>query len=279
MKKYQLSVVILLFLCGLLPGFAQQTKTLTVLQTSDAHSRILPINANVADKYADMGGFVRRAAMVAQLRQEIPDLLLVDCGDFSQGTPYYNLFEGETEVMLMNEMGYDVMTIGNHEFDFGLDNMARLFKLATFPVVCANYGVEGTALEGLIKPSVVLERNGLRIGIFGLSPALEGLVQANKCEGVIYKDPIAIANQVAAHLKNEEKCDAVICLSHLGIAWDAEKLVPQTRNIDLVLGGHSHTFMKEPKVLLNLDGKSVPVSHTGKSGIFVGRTNLTFNKR
>lgn len=279
MKRYQLSVVLLLSLCTQLPGFAQQTKTVTLLQTSDVHSRVEPIATNAADTYAGLGGLVRRATMVEEFRRESPGLLLVDCGDFSQGTPYYNLFRGEVEVKMMNEMKYDAVAIGNHEFDFGLDNMVRLFRLAEFPIVCANYGVEGTVLAGLVKPYVVLERDGLRIGIFGLSPKMAGLVQADKCEGVTYKDPVATANEVAAKLKKEEKCDVIVCLSHLGIEKDRTRLIPKTRNIDVVLGGHSHTLMKESQVALNPDGKSVSLFHTGKSGIFVGRTALSFTKK
>lgn len=276
--KYRKLAVMLCFCCVALSGFAQKTKTVTLLQTSDVHSRVEPIASNTADKYAGLGGFVRRATMVQELRRELPDLLLLDCGDFSQGTPYYNLFQGEVEVKLMNEMKYAAATIGNHEFDFGLENMARLFRMAEFPIVCANYGVEGTPLEGLVKPYTILEHDGLRIGIFGLSPMMEGLVQADKCEGVVYKDPVVTGNEIAAKLKEVEKCDAVVCLSHLGISYDVKNLIPETRNIDVVLGGHSHTFMQVPEVILNLDGKNVSLSHTGRSGIFVGRTDLTFNK-
>lgn len=279
MKKYQISVVVLLLLCIQLPGFAQKTKTVTLLQTSDVHSRVEPIATNAADKYAGYGGFVRRATMLQQFRSESPDLLLLDCGDFSQGTPYYNLFQGEVEVKMMNEMKYDAAAIGNHEFDFGLENMARLFRMAEFPIVCANYGVEGTPLEEIVKPYTILKRNGLRIGIFGLSPKMEGLVQADKCEGVVYKDPVAIANEVAAKLKKDEKCDAVVCLSHLGVQYDTEFLIPGTRNIDVVLGGHSHTFMKKPCGVLNRDGENILLLHTGRSGIFVGQIKLTFNKK
>lgn len=279
MRNAKIILVLLCCLAGQLQGWAQDTKSLTLLQTSDVHSRILPVNAGASDAYAGMGGFVRRATLVNELRWEDPELLLLDCGDFSQGTPYYNLFQGELEVKLMNEMGYDVATIGNHEFDYGMENMARLFRLARFTVVCANYGVAGTQLEGLVKPYTIIERNGLRIGIFGVSPKIEGLVQADKCVGVTFKDPVTAANEVAAKLKLEENCDAVICLSHLGIDYDRTKLVPQTRHIDVVLGGHSHTFMKEPEMVLNLDQKPVPLSHTGARGVLVGRTNLIFNRK
>ncbi len=278
MKRFRLSIAICLLLCVALPGLAQHTtKTLTLLQTSDTHSRIEPVDAHAADKYAGMGGFVRRVTLLDRFRENNPDVLVFDCGDFSQGTPYYNLFKGEVEVKMLNLMKYDAAAIGNHEFDFGLENMARLFKMADFPIVCSNYGTEGTVLEGLVKPYVVLERGGLKIGVFGLGAKMEGLVQADKCEGVVFKDPIAVANEVAAKLKNEEGCDAVVCLSHLGIKED-EMLVHQTRNIDVVLGGHSHTFMQEPVFFQNLDGKSIPVSHTGKNGIFVGKIDLTFER-
>ena len=203
-------LMLFLFLIPAL-AIAQETKKIIILQTSDVHSRIEPM---------------------------------------TQGTPYYNMFKGEVEVNLMNEMGYDAMTIGNHEFDFGLDNMARLFKLAKFPVVCANYDLDATVLKDLVKPYVILERFGLKVGVFGLGAKPEGLIQANKCEGVIYQDPIAVSNEIAEQLK-EEGCDVIVCLSHLGIQMD-EKLVANTRNIDVILGGHSHTFMEGPKNYLNM---------------------------
>ena len=233
-------------LCLLTPDSAQKTKQLVILQTSDTHSRIEPIAVNAADRYAGMGGTVRRATFIKEARKVNPDLLLFDCGDISQGTPYYNLFQGEVEVKMMNLMGYDAMTIGNHEFDFGLENMARLFRMANFPVVCANYDVTGTVLEGLVKPYTTFSRNGLKIGVFGLAPKMEGLVQADKCEGVVYNDPIELAQK--------------------------------TNNIDAILGGHTHTFMKEPAIYLNKDGKNVPVMHTGKSGIYVGMLKLTLTE-
>ena len=266
-------------LCLVAPDSAQKTKQLVILQTSDTHSRIEPIAVNAAARYAGMGGTVRRATFIKEARKINPNLLLFDCGDISQGTPYYNLFQGEVEVKMMNLMGYDAMTIGNHEFDFGLENMARLFRMANFPVVCSNYDVTGTVLEGLVKPYTTFNRNGLKIGVFGLAPKMEGLVQADKCEGVVYNDPIEVAQKMADLLKNEEDCDVVICLSHLGYqlknAPCDEELAQKTNHIDAILGGHTHTFMKEPAVYLNKDGQNVPVMHTGKSGIYVGMLKLT----
>lgn len=264
---------------------AQEAKQLFILHTSDTHSRIEPISRKAADRDAGMGGTVRRAGFVKQFRSEHPDMLLFDCGDISQGTPYYNLFKGETEIKMMNLMGYDAMTIGNHEFDFGLENMARLFRMANFPVVCSNYDVTGTVLEGLVKPYITLEREGVRIGIFGLSPRMEGLVQESKCEGIVYNDPVTVAQQMADLLREEEHCDVVICLSHLGIRSSRpenvsdEVLVGKTHGIDAILGGHTHTFMEKPMIYLNDEGKDVSLLHSGKNGIYVGEMILTVTKK
>ena len=177
------------------------------------------------------------------------------------------------------------MMIGNHEFDFGLENMAELFRMADFPVVCSNYDVTGTVLEGLVKPYITLVREGVKIGIFGLAPKMEGLVQADKCIGIVYNDPIKVAQEMTDLLREKENCEVVICMSHLGIrsanpeGASDENLVGKTRGIDVILGGHSHTFMEKPAVYLNADGKSVPVLHTGKSGIYVGEMVLTLTEK
>lgn len=262
---------------------AAKGRQLLILHTNDTHSCVLPLNPNLADTMlAGRGGFLRRAAMIDQMRKEDNDLLLLDSGDFSQGSPYYTMFKGDVETELMNIMGYDAATIGNHEFDFGLENMARIFRKAKFPIVCANYDFTGTVVEGLVKPYVIIKRKGVRIGIFGLSPKLDGLVMASTCAGVRYSDPIKTANAVANKLKNEEKCDVVICLSHLG--WDEAglndmEMMAKTRNIDLVLGGHSHSYFKTLNHVRNLDGKDVPNDQNGKHGIFVGKITLSLEKR
>lgn len=261
---------------------AQDIKELLILHTNDTHSRIEPIPATDPNpEYAGKAGFVRRATLIKEIRKQNKDLLLFDCGDFSQGSPFYNMFKGEVEVKLMNEMGYDAGTIGNHEFDFGLDNMARIFKMAQFPIVCANYDVKGTVLEGIVKPYVVLERNGMRIGVFGLSPVLEGLVQAKNCEGVVFEDPIEAARRVARILKEQEKCDLVVCLSHLG--WQGEPysdetLIPNTRYIDIVLGGHSHSYFDKTLFYKNLDGEEIPLQQMGKNAVYVGEMKVKMKK-
>lgn len=268
---------------ALATGAGARGRKITILHTNDTHSCIYPLNRHLADTLlAGRGGFVRRAEMVRQERRKEPELLLLDSGDFSQGSTYYTLYKGDVEVGLMNLMGYDAATLGNHEFDYGVDNLARLARKAEFPIVCANYDFTGTPLEGLIKPYTIIKRNGVKIGIFGVSPQLDGLVMAQSCKGVKYNDPVKAANNVARLLKEKEKCDLVICLSHLGwdlIGTDDTEMMPQTRNIDIILGGHSHSYFTEMKYIKNLDGKDVPNDQNGKHGIFVGKIVVDFSSK
>lgn len=275
-------VLYMLLLFTAVGAYAQ--KHLEVLHTNDTHSCIMPLNPNLADTaVAGRGGFLRRVAMIKEERAKNPDLLLIDSGDFSQGSPFYTMFKGDVEVGLMNLMGYDAVTIGNHEFDFGLENMARIFKMAKFPVVCANYDFTGTCVEGLVKPYVIIKRNGLKIGLFGLSPQLEGLVDLSKCKGVTYLDPVEVGNRVAAELKHDKKCDVVICVSHLGWLRPDEmgdqKVLASSKDIDLVLGGHSHSYFKALRYVNNADGKAVPVDQNGKNAMYVGKLTLSFDKK
>ncbi|MGM9705889.1 MAG: bifunctional metallophosphatase/5'-nucleotidase [Prevotella sp.] len=256
---------------------------LEILHTNDTHSCILPLNENLADTtVAGRGGFLRRLEMIRREREINPEVLLFDSGDFSQGSPFYTLFKGEVEVELMNRMGYDAVTIGNHEFDFGLENMARMFRQAKFPVVCANYDFKNTPLDGLVKPYVVIERSGVKVGVFGLSPQLEGLVDNKNCEGVKYIDPVEATFEIVKMLRNKEKCDVVVCLSHLG--WDESKdsgdkrLISSTKGIDIVLGGHSHTYFKELRYVANAEGKDVPDDQNGKHAVYVGKIILSLSK-
>ena len=278
MRRICLSI----FVCVFSVVAVAQKKQLVILHTNDTHSCIMPLNPNLADTaLAGRGGFLRRMALIEDERAKTPGLLLIDSGDFSQGSPYYNFYKGEVEVELMNRMGYDVATIGNHEFDFGLENMARIFRMAKFPIVCANYDFTGTPVEGLVKPYTIIKRNGLKIGVFGLSPQPKGLVDTTKFVGVKYLDPVETARRMAALLKTKKKCDVVICVSHLG--WEDEELTDQmlvlaTRDIDIVLGGHSHTYMKTLRYVKNVDGKDVPVDQNGKHGIWIGRIVLDLEK-
>lgn len=270
--------ILVLFLFVALNAVAQ--KRIVILQTNDCHSQILPFNKNLADKTkADLGGFTRRVAYVKQQREKNPDLLLFDSGDFSQGSSYYNLFKGDVEIGLMNIMHYDAATIGNHEFDFGLDNMARIFRMAEFPIVCTNYDFKGTVLEDIVKPYVVLKRNGLKIGVFGLSPKLEGLVVKENYGSIKYLDPVSSARDVVKILREKEKCDLVVCLSHLG--WKTgdeepsdERLIPLTDGIDVVLGGHTHSYVTPMDMVYNSKGNNVLISQNGKSGMYLSRFDI-----
>lgn len=269
-------------LCLPMMGIMAQ-RQLEILYTNDTHSCVLPLNKNLADTaVAGRGGFLRRYEVVRRERMARPDLLLFDSGDFSQGSPYYTLFKGDVEVELMNLMGYDAVTIGNHEFDFGMENMARLFRMARFPIVCCNYDFRGTPLEGLVKPYVVLEREGLKVGVFGVGPKLEGLVDEKNCRGVKYSDPVVQADKVVRTLREKELCDVVVCLSHLGWSDAADKgdrmFITGTRGVDIVLGGHSHTYFTELQYVDNAEGRPVPVDQNGKHGVFVGKVVMSFGK-
>ena len=258
-------------------------KRLFITHTNDTHSCIYPLNPNFSDTaQANKAGYLRRYALVEELRRQHPDnMLLFDSGDFSQGSPYYNLFHGDVEVGLMNLMGYDAATIGNHEFDFGLENMARIFRMAKFPIVCCNYDFKGTPVEGTTTPYYIIERGGLKIGVLGVCPPLAGLVAMANFGPTKYLDPIVEANRVAALLKNEKRCDLVVCLSHLG--WNTAEindqiLISQTRNIDMVLGGHTHTYFTEPRYVNNLDGVPVLCNQMGKNARFVGTLDVELTK-
>ena len=278
----KICMIVGLFSWMVVTGQAQTGKTLTILHTNDMHSRVEPFPEEYADTlWAGKGGLLRRVTYVQEQRQECPDLLLLDAGDFSQGTPYYNMYKGEVEIRLMNRMGYDAATIGNHEFDFGMDNMVRLFRMADFPIVCANYDVSGTVLEDWVKEYVVLERGGLRIGVFGLGAELDGLVKVDLYEGIRFENPIVEGQRVASLLHEREKCDLVICLSHLGWKggkWSDVELVKSTRYIDMVVGGHSHSLFDRPVTYRNLDGCEVPVFQMGKHGAFVGKMTVKLSK-
>ena len=272
-------VAVMFLLCGSIAMLAQ--KRLTILHTNDTHSCVMPLSVHLADTMqAGRGGFVRRVAMLKEERAKDPSLLLFDSGDFSQGSPYYTLFKGDVETELMNMMHYDAATIGNHEFDFGLENLARLFKKLNFPIVCANYRFHEYDLDKLVKPYVIIKRNGLKIAVFGLSPRLDGLVDHNNYRTTEYLDPVATAREMVDILKKKH-CDLVVCISHLG--WEEkgmgdQEMISHTSGIDLVLGGHSHTYFETLRYVDNADGKPVPVDQNGKSAIYIGKLSLTLEK-
>jgi len=279
--KYRLFILSLI-LCQLSFSSGRAQKTLTILHTNDTHSTVMPLNRNLADTMlADRGGFLRRIAMINEERRKDPDLLLFDSGDFSQGSAYYSMFQGDVEIGLMNQMHYDAATIGNHEFDFGIDNMVRIFRQAKFPIVCSNYDFADTELKDIVKPYIIIKRKGVKIGVFALCPPLEGLVFTKNYEPLRFLDPIEVTNKMVDLLKRKKKCDMIICLSHLGwqrSEYPDERVIENTQGIDLVLGGHTHTYFDKLEYVSDLTGKPIPVDQNGKHAAFVGKLQLSLSK-
>lgn len=257
-------------------------RTLTILYTNDQHSRIEPFPDN-DPKYAGKGGFARRAALIEEVRAKERNILLLDAGDVFQGTPYFNYYHGEVEYKLMSRMGYDATTLGNHDFDLGMDNLITQMPHANFSFINCNYDFTSTPLQTKILPYKLFKKNGLRIGVLGVGIELEGLVEKRLYGETKYQDPIACANKIAAHLKHNLKCDYVICLSHLGYAYESNKasdkiLASSSKNIDLIIGGHTHTFLEEPVSVKNADGLEALITQVGWAGIWLGRVDVTFNE-
>lgn len=254
---------------------------LTILHTNDVHSRIDPFPDN-DPKYPGMAGVARRSALIRKIRSEEKNVLLLDSGDIFQGTPYFNLYGGELELSLMSEMGYDAATIGNHDFDNGMDGLLKQMPNAKFSFVNINYDFSDTPLNGKIIPYKIFKKGGLNIGVFGLGIELQGLVDAKLYGNTRYSDPVSNANTTARLLKQEMNCQLVICLSHLGYKYNEKKisdeiLAQQTSNIDLILGGHTHTFLDEPVRYRNSEKKEVLVAQVGWAGIRLGRIDYYFN--
>lgn len=266
-----------------LTGFdAVKTKKLTILHTNDVHSHIDPFPAN-HPKNPNMGGVVKRAVLIEKIRKENPNVLLVDAGDSFQGTPYFNYYGGELEFKLMSKMGYEATTIGNHEFDNGIEGLAAQLPHAQFDFLSANYDFKNTILNGLVKPYKVFYKDGIKVGVFGLGVELAGLVDKKMYKETVYLDPVEITKDIVQQLKNDEKCDLIICLSHLGYAYRNDpnkisdtKLATLTRDIDLIIGGHTHTFLEKPTILKNLDNQDVLVNQVGCFGINLGRIDFYF---
>lgn len=259
------------------------TKQLTILHTNDVHSYIDPFPPN-HPKNPNMGGVARRAAIIEAIRKESPNVLLLDAGDIFQGTPYFNYYGGELEFKLMSMMRYDLATIGNHDFDNGIEGFYKQFPNATFDFVSANYDFKNTVLDGHVLPYKIFDKNGIKVGVFGLGVALEGLVDKKNSKETVYNDPLGITQDMARILKHEKKCDLVICLSHLGYKYKDEpnkicdvKLAELTKDIDLIIGGHTHTFLDKPTVMKNSDNKEVLVNQVGCYGVNLGRVDFYFD--
>lgn len=254
---------------------------LTILHTNDVHSRLEPFPAD-GGKYAGLGGVARRAKMIQQIRNEVSNVLLLDAGDIFQGTPYFNLYKGEPEIKLMSAMKYDAATMGNHDFDAGADGFAKQLIHANFPILTANYDFTQTPLEGKTQPFTIIKKGKIKIGIFGLGIELKGLVPDDAYGHTKYLEPIQMANSVAEKLKKREHCDMVICLSHLGYSYSFRKvsdmiLAKETEHIDLIIGGHTHTFLDQPTVMKNKVGKEIVINQVGWAGIRLGRLDYSFD--
>lgn len=269
MKQLFYILIVTLTLTG-----CHRPKELVFLHTNDTHSQIESISAKTSSNY-NLGGVARRVAVINSEREKDPDLLLLDAGDFSQGTPYFNLFHGRVEIEAMNYMGYDVVTLGNHEFDNGLDTLAEVLKGAKFQVVCANYNVKGTPLQEVVKPYTILKRKGYKIGIFGLGVSPKSLIASQNFEPIKYLDPYSTAQEVATELKGKG-CSVVVCLSHLGTQYEDPSipsdigLAKQTRDIDLIIGGHTHKVYTNDSVLTATQ-RPITVVQTGSKGCNVGK--------
>ena len=254
---------------------------LTILHTNDMHSHIQPFT-NGRNK--GLGGMAQRATLIKRLRQENEHVLLLDAGDIFQGTPYFNMYGGELEFKLMSEMKYDAATIGNHDFDNGLDGIFKKLPHAKFPFLCANYDFSDSLLSGQFEPYKVFKKGGIKIGVFGIGIELNGLVPKSLYGNTIYHDPIRKSNHYANHLKNELGCDLVICLSHLGFNYKGQKiddinLAENTNNIDLIIGGHTHTFLNQPISKINPQKKEVLIAQVGWAGIKIGKIDYFFSQK
>jgi 5'-nucleotidase len=262
---------------------SSDTKHLTILHTNDVHSYIDPFPAD-HPRNANMGGVSRRAAIIENIRKENPNLLLLDAGDIFQGTPYFNYYGGELELKLMSMMKYDLGTLGNHDFDNGIEGFYSQMHNASFDFVTSNYDFNNTVLQGKTKQYKIFDKNGIKVGIFGLGIELAGLVDSKNYKETKYLNPVEIAQDLSRILKHEQKCDLVICLSHLGYKYNDEKdkisdvkLATLTKDIDLIIGGHTHTFLDKPTILKNSEGKEVIVNQAGCYGINMGRIDFYFD--
>ena len=254
---------------------------LTILHTNDMHSHIHPFSHG---RNKGLGGMAERATMIKNIRKENQHILLLDAGDIFQGTPYFNLYAGELELKLMSKMKYDAATLGNHDFDNGLGGLKNQLKHAKFPFLCANYNFDQTILKNKFKAFKIFRKGPLKIGVFGIGIELSGLVPKNLYEETIYKEPIQKANYYAKILKKDKKCDLVICLSHLGLKYNNQKvsdikLAQQSKNIDLIIGGHTHTFLNKPLEEKNLDGENILINQVGWGGINIGRIDFIFGRK
>lgn len=260
-----------------------KSKTLVILYTNDQHSRIEPFPAN-DPKYPNMGGFAKRAALIEKIRKDYNNhVLLLDAGDIFQGTPYFNYYHGELEFKLMSKMGYDASTLGNHDFDLGIENIVKQLPHATFDFVNCNYDFSNTLLKNKIHPYKIIYKNGIKIGITGVGIELEGLVLKENYGDTAYQNPVEKLLQTEKFLKEEKKCDYIICLSHLGYQYKENKisdviLAQHLKYTDLIIGGHTHTFLEQPVSVKNQNNSETLVTQVGWAGIWLGQLVINFSE-
>lgn len=264
-------------------GEEAPAERLTILHTNDVHSRLDPFPDD-GSRNAGLGGVAARAAMIREIRENENNVLLFDAGDIFQGTPYFNIYKGEPEVKAMTMMGYDAMTMGNHDFDAGIENYALQLQHARFPVVICNYDFTGTAMEGKAVPYQVFQKGNVKVGVLGVGIELKGLVPENLSGRTTYQDPVLKVNQNAEELKKKHKCDFIICLSHLGDRYHDDKisdeiLAKETYDVDLVIGGHTHRFFEQPRKYNNRKNADVFVNQVGWGGLNLGRLDYVFNRQ
>lgn len=264
--------------------FDNGLKKITILHTNDVHSHIDPFPKNDPLNPSG-GGVIARANLINLVKKDNPHTLVLDAGDVFQGTPYFNFFGGELELKLMSKMGYNASTLGNHEFDNGMEKLSKVLKHANFSFLNSNYTLKNTPLENKIKSHEIFNINGIKIGVFGLGIELEGLVEKKLYKGVKYLNPIEISKDISNDLKYNHNCDLIICLSHLGFSYSKDKnimcdliLAKQTKNIDLIIGGHTHTFLDEPVKVKNLENKDVIINQVGCFGINLGKIDFYFSE-
>lgn len=265
------------------PKKPKSLQQLTILHTNDTHSNIDAFPENHS-KYPNQGGVRRRMTLVNQIREEVENVLLLDAGDIFQGTPYFNKFEGRLDMKVMSEMNYDCGTLGNHDFDIGLEGFLKAKKFADFPFVNVNYDFKNTPLAGQIEPYKIFNKGPFKVGIFGVGVQLKGLVPEVLYADTEWSDSIKPANDTATFLRMEEECDLVICLSHLGYEAKQFKmsdkiLAKETSNIDLIIGGHTHTFLDKPEVHQNKSGEKVIINQVGWGGLALGRIDFFLGDR
>ncbi len=268
---------------GLSLSFSENYKKhITILHTNDVHSHIEPLSPN-DPRNPNMGGVARRATLIEKIRNENPNTLLLDAGDIFQGTPFFNFYGGELEFKLMSKLKYDASTIGNHDFDNGIEGLYAQLPHADFNFISSNYDFRNTVMNEHVLPHKIFKKDGVKIGIFGLGVELQGLVNAHLYKETKYLDPVEIATDMSRLLKEDEKCDIVICLSHLGHSYKSDKisdvkLASATENIDLIIGGHTHTFLEKPEIHTNKAGKKVLINQVGCYGLYLGRIDFYLDK-